>query len=143
MFHVKHKSKHKEMQNFEVVHRGQEIEINKDGVKSYFTFSQSYLDELIMSNKLEYNTKKSNANVKFYTPKQAKASLPKSDTDKPVNTDEDVFKMLKTAKIRLKKEVYQDVKAMTAFQVENLMIYMSEQDKKMITVELLSDFLGI
>ena len=130
------------MQNFEVVHRGQEIEINKEGVKSYFTFSQAYLDELIMSNKLEYNDK-SNANVKFYTPKQAKASLPKSDTDKPVNTDEDVFKMLKTAKIRLKKEVYQDVKAMTAFQVENLMIYMSEQDKKMITVELLSDFLGI
>jgi hypothetical protein len=130
------------MQNFEVVHRGQEIEINKDGVKSYFTFSQAYLDELIMTNKLEYNDK-SNANVKFYTPKQAKASLPKSDTDKPVNTDEDVFKMLKTAKIRLKKEVYQDVKAMTAFQVENLMIYMSEQDKKMITVELLSDFLGI
>jgi hypothetical protein len=135
------------MQNFEVVHRGQEIEINKDGVKSYFTFSQSYLDELIMTNKLEYNTKKSNANVKFYTPKQAKASPPKSDTDKPIkvvtNDNEDVFKMLKTAKIRLKKEVYQDVKAMTAFQVENLMIYMSEQDKKMITVELLSDFLGI
>jgi len=130
------------MQKIEVVHRGQEIEINNEGVKSYFTFSQAYLDELIMSNKLEYNDK-SNANVKFYTPKQAKASLPKSDTDKPVNTDEDVFKMLKTAKIRLKKEVYKDVKAMTAFQVENLMIYMSEQDKKMITVELLSDFLGI
>jgi len=130
------------MQKFEVVHRGQEIEINKDGVKSYFTFSQAYLDELIMSNKLEYNDK-SNANVKFYTPKQAKASLPKSDTDKPIDNGKDVFKMLKTAKIRLKKEVYQDVKAMTAFQVENLMIYMSEQDKKMITVELLSDFLGI
>jgi len=130
------------MQKFEVVHRGQEIEINKDGVKSYFTFSQAYLDELIMTNKLEYN-EKSNANVKLYTPKQAKVSLPKADTDKPINTDEDVFKMLKTAKIRLKKEVYQDVKAMTAFQVENLMIYMSEQDKKMITVELLSDFLGI
>jgi hypothetical protein len=95
-----------------------------------------------MSNKLEYNDK-SNANVKFYTPKQAKASLPKSDTDKPINNDEDVFKMLKTAKIRLKKEVYQDVKAMTAFQVENLMIYMSEQDKKTVTVELLSDFFGI
>ena len=130
------------MQNFEVVHRGQEIEINNEGVKSYFTFSQAYLDDLIMTNKLEYNDK-SNANVKFYTPKQAKVSLPKADTDKPVNTDEDVFKMLKTAKIRLKKEVYKDVKAMTAFQVENLMIYMSEQDKKMITVELLSDFLGI
>ena len=130
------------MQKIEVVHRGQEIEINNDGVKSYFTFSQAYLDELIMTNKLEYNDK-SNANVKFYTPKQAKASLPKSDTDKPINSGEDVFKMLKTAKIRLKKEVYQDVKAMTAFQVENLMIYMSEQDKKMITVELLSDFLGI
>jgi hypothetical protein len=134
------------MQNFEVVHRGQEIEINKEGVKSYFTFSQAYLDELIMSNKLEYNDK-SNANVKFYTPKQAKVSLPKADTDKPIkvvtNDNEDVFKMLKTAKIRLKKEVYQDVKAMTAFQVENLMIYMSEQYKKTVTVELLSDFLGI
>jgi len=130
------------MQNFEVVHRGQEIEINNDGVKSYFTFSQAYLDELIMSNKLEYNDK-SNANVKFYTPKQAKVSLPKADTDKPINSGEDVFKMLKTAKIRLKKEVYKDVKAMTAFQVENLMIYMSEQDKKTVTVELLSDFLGI
>ena len=130
------------MQKFEVVHRGQEIEINNEGVKSYFTFSQAYLDELIMSNKLEYNDK-SNANVKFYTPKQAKVSLPKADTDKPINTDEDVFKMLKTAKIRLKKEVYQDVKAMTVFQVENLMIYMSEQDKKTVTVELLSDFFRI
>ena len=127
----------------QVVHRGQEIEVNKDGVKSYFTFSQAYLDNLIMSNKLEYNTDKSNANVKFYTPKQAKQAVVQSDTDKYINTDEDVFKMLKTAKIRLKKEVYQDVKAMTAFQVENLMIYMSEQDKKMITVELLSDFFGI
>jgi hypothetical protein len=126
----------------QVIHRGQEIEVQKDGESYSFNFCQAYLDELIMTNKLEYNDK-SNANVKFYTPKQAKASLPKSDTDKPVNTDEDVFKMLKTAKIRLKKEVYQDVKAMTAFQVENLMIYMSEQDKKMITVELLSDFLGI
>jgi hypothetical protein len=130
------------MQKFEVVHRGQEIEINKDGVKSYFTFSQAYLDELIMTNKLEYNDK-SNDNVKFYTPKVAKVSIPKSDTDKPIDNGEDVFKMLKTAKIRLKKEVYQDVKAMTAFQVENLMIYMSEQDKKTVTVELLSDFFGI
>ncbi len=127
-----------------VIHRKQEIEVKEIGKESkFYNFNESFLDTLIMRNKLKFDKTQSTSTLKVYIPKEDKAET--IETVKPSikeveNESMEAFEILKADKIRLKKEVYQSVKDLTNEQAKELVLFMESIKKKQVTLDIFNAF---
>tara|TARA_R110000796_G_scaffold124281_1_gene238706 strand:+ start:56 stop:463 length:408 start_codon:yes stop_codon:yes gene_type:complete len=130
-----------------VIHRKQEIEVKEIGKESkFYNFNESFLDTLIMRNKLKFDKTQSTSTLKFYIPKEDKAEIietietVKTPVKEVENESMEAFEILKADKIRLKKEVYQSVKDLTNKQAKELVLFMESIKKKQVTLDIFNAF---
>ena len=130
-----------------VIHRKQEIEVKESGKESkFYNFNESFLDTLIMRNKLKFDKTQSTSTLKFYIPKEDKAEIietietVKAPINKVENESMEAFEILKADKIRLKKEVYQSVKDLTNEEAKDLVLFMESIKKKQVTLDIFNAF---
>jgi SMC interacting uncharacterized protein involved in chromosome segregation len=127
-----------------VIHRKQEIEVKESGKESkFYNFNESFLDTLIMRNKLKFDKTQSTSTLKVYIPKEDKAGIIETVKTpvKEVETESmEAFEILKADKIRLKKEVYQSVKDLTNEQAKDLVLFMESIKKKQVTLDIFNAF---
>ena len=130
-----------------VIHRKQEIEVKESGKESkFYNFNESFLDTLIMRNKLKFDKTQSTSTLKFYIPKEDKAEIietietVKTPVKEVENESMEAFEILKADKIRLKKEVYQSVKDLTNKQAKELVLFMECIKKKQVTLDIFNAF---
>ena len=127
-----------------VIHRKQEIEVKESGKESkFYNFNESFLDTLIMRNKLKFDKTQSTSTLKVYIPKEDKAEIietVKTPVKEVENESMEAFEILKADKIRLKKEVYQSVKDLTNEQAKDLVLFMESIKKKQVTLDIFNAF---
>ena len=130
-----------------VIHRKQEIEVKESGKESkFYNFNESFLDTLIMTNKLKFDKTQSTSTLKFYIPKEDELKIIETiETLKPSikkveNESMEAFEILKADKIRLKKEVYQSVKDLTNEEAKDLVLFMESIKKKQVTLDIFNAF---
>ena len=130
-----------------VIHRKQEIEVKESGKESkFYNFNESFLDTLIMRNKLKFDKTQSTSTLKFYIPKEDKVEIietietVKTPVKEVENESMEAFEILKADKIRLKKEVYQSVKDLTNEQAKELVLFMESIKKKQVTLDIFNAF---
>ena len=130
-----------------VIHRKQEIEVKESGKESkFYNFNESFLDTLIMRNKLKFDKTQSTSTLKFYIPKEDELKIietietVKPSINKVENESMEAFEILKADKIRLKKEVYQSVKDLTNKQAKELVLFMESIKKKQVTLDIFNAF---
>ena len=127
-----------------VIHRKQEIEVKESGKESkFYNFNESFLDTLIMRNKLKFDKTQSTSTLKVYIPKEDKAEIietVKTPVKEVENESMEAFEILKADKIRLKKEVYQSVKDLTNEQAKELVLFMESIKKKQVTLDIFNAF---
>ena len=130
-----------------VIHRKQEIEVKESGKESkFYNFNESFLDTLIMRNKLKFDKTQSTSTLKFYIPKEDELKIietietVKAPINKVENESMEAFEILKADKIRLKKEVYQSVKDLTNEQAKELVLFMESIKKKQVTLDIFNAF---
>ena len=130
-----------------VIHRKQEIEVKESGKESkFYNFNESFLDTLIMRNKLKFDKTQSTSTLKFYIPKEDELKIietietVKTPIKKVENESMEAFEILKADKIRLKKEVYQSVKDLTNEQAKELVLFMESIKKKQVTLDIFNAF---
>ena len=127
-----------------VIHRKQEIEVKESGKESkFYNFNESFLDTLIMRNKLKFDKTQSTSTLKFYIPKEDKAEIietVKTPVKEVENESMEAFEILKADKIRLKKEVYQSVKDLTNEEAKDLVLFMESIKKKQVTLDIFNAF---
>tara|TARA_R110000772_G_scaffold50625_2_gene116359 strand:+ start:966 stop:1373 length:408 start_codon:yes stop_codon:yes gene_type:complete len=130
-----------------VIHRKQEIEVKESGKESkFYNFNESFLDTLIMRNKLKFDKTQSTSTLKFYIPKEDKVEIietietVKPSINKVENESMEAFEILKADKIRLKKEVYQLVKDLTNKEAKELVLFMESIKKKQVTLDIFNAF---
>ena len=122
-----------------VIHRKQEIEVKESGKESkFYNFNESFLDTLIMRNKLKFDKTQSTSTLKFYIPKEDEIKI--IETIETVKTPMEAFEILKADKIRLKKEVYQSVKDLTNEEAKDLVLFMESIKKKQVTLDIFNAF---
>ena len=130
-----------------VIHRKQEIEVKESGKESkFYNFNESFLDTLIMRNKLKFDKTQSTSTLKFYIPKEDKVEIietietVKTPVKEVENESMEAFEILKADKIRLKKEVYQSVKDLTNEEAKDLVLFMESIKKKQVTLDIFNAF---
>ena len=130
-----------------VIHRKQEIEVKESGKESkFYNFNESFLDTLIMRNKLKFDKTQSTSTLKFYIPKEDELKIietietVKPSINKVENESMEAFEILKADKIRLKKEVYQLVKDLTNKEAKELVLFMESIKKKQVTLDIFNAF---
>ena len=130
-----------------VIHRKQEIEVKESGKESkFYNFNESFLDTLIMRNKLKFDKTQSTSTLKFYIPKEDELKIietietVKPSINKVENESMEAFEILKADKIRLKKEVYQSVKDLTNEEAKELVLFMESIKKKQVTLDIFNAF---
>ena len=130
-----------------VIHRKQEIEVKESGKESkFYNFNESFLDTLIMRNKLKFDKTQSTSTLKFYIPKEDKIEIietietVKTPVKEVENESMEAFEILKADKIRLKKEVYQSVKDLTNEEAKELVLFMESIKKKQVTLDIFNAF---
>ena len=130
-----------------VIHRKQEIEVKESGKESkFYNFNESFLDTLIMTNKLKFDKTQSTSTLKFYIPKEDELKIietietVKTPVKEVENESMEAFEILKADKIRLKKEVYQSVKDLTNEEAKELVLFMESIKKKQVTLDIFNAF---
>jgi ABC-type phosphate transport system auxiliary subunit len=130
-----------------VIHRKQEIEVKEIGKESkFYNFNESFLDTLIMRNKLKFDKTQSTSTLKVYIPKEDELKIietietVKTPINKVENESMEAFEILKADKIRLKKEVYQLVKELTNEEAKDLVLFMESIKKKQVTLDIFNAF---